>query len=213
MREVAAANHPFLSIIASTFKAQLSYLFGYTKTAEALYKDMSTNLTPKAAFFLSFTALSWYLFGSLTYYERYRETGQSYHLKIARKWQRSLQKIKARGNPNVSFVTILVAEDLSVQNSTTVEAVVAAYDVAIRAMFDEEWVHLEALANEQVGLYLVQHGRLEMARPYLEKALQLYEHEWGATAKYNQLKEQSDALLFEQTEPSQPDVVGEVLRF
>ena len=163
------------------------------------------------AFFNTPAAPSWYLFGSLTYYEYYRQTGKRKHLSKARKWRRCLEQIQARGCPNVRFVSLLHAEEKSLQKRSEIEAITSVYDTAIEDMVDEKLVQTEALANERAGFILAGRGWRTEAQPYFRRAMELYLNEWGATSKYEWLKEESEKYLALPEEGALPPQIIEAL--
>jgi len=138
------------------------------------------------------------------------------YLKKARKLRRYLEQVQARGNPNVSFVSILQAEEGSIQKSSTVEFIVSAYDSAIAIIVAKgKQARVEAMANERAGLVLAKLGCHAQAKPYLERAMWIYRHQWGATAKFEWLQEVSSHFLYqphpEGHNPRGEELVGEVL--
>lgn len=50
---------------------------------------------------------------------------------------------------------------------------------------------LEGMLNERAGFEFVKLGLRVEAECYFERALHIYEHNWGAIAKYNQLRKTS----------------------
>lgn len=208
--QAVRAKNPIVSTIASSFKALLAYNFGFIRESVQEYKGMMANVAPQ--FFNTAAAPSWYLYGSLTYYEYYRQTDKRKHLNKARKWRRCLEQIQARGGPNVRFVSLLHAEERSLQKRSEIGEIASAYDTAIGDMADEKWVQFEALANERAGFVLAKRGGLTEARQYFGRALELYRNEWGATAKYEWLQDKCAQYLVSSNVniPSQ-QVIGEIL--
>jgi hypothetical protein len=71
----------------------------------------------------------------------------------------------------------------------------AAYTRAIDAMALEGSPHTEALANERAGFFIAKTGNRLEAMHYFERALRLYNHEWGSYAKHDWLLEASAKAL------------------
>lgn len=94
------------------------------------------------------------------------------------------------------FVSLLHAEEKSLPNKRLeIGAITSVYNTAIEDMVDEKLVQTEALANERAGFILAGRGWQTEARPYFRRAMDLYLNEWGATAKYEWLKEESAKYL------------------
>ena len=130
----------------------------------------------------------------MIFYERYRATRRGRHLRIVRKHKKNLLRFEAAGSPNVSeFLIFLKAEELSLKSKDAGE-VVATYTTAIDAVKKARFVHLEALANERLSTVLSLLGYHEMSGTYLERALELCNGPWGASAKYEWLLEKRNKL-------------------
>jgi len=186
--------HMVLMVGLASYKAHLSYLFGFTEQAEQLYR-----IVAKGGDYLLDTYHGIYLclFASLTYYAHYRTSGRNRHLRLARCWHKKLLDMERLGCPNVtSFLALLHAEEqVSVRKEVNPADFVKLYGIAIAAMSNGNLVNYQALANELAGFALLDRDCPDAARGYFRVALYLYKEKWGATAKFHWLRERTIQLF------------------
>jgi hypothetical protein len=194
LRYATEANHPVLLVALYVFKAQLAYAFGFNAMAERICNELAAL---GQVFVHTITAPHLYFFATLISYQRYRETNQRKHLKVARKYKKILEQAQSNGSPNVgSHLALLAAEEVSLRNTVSLDVIQSAYNNAIQAMATEQWPHLEGLANERAGFVFAK--KLDNAaavEPHFERAMELYRYHCKATAKYEWLLESSTAVL------------------
>jgi hypothetical protein len=184
MNVAIVANQKMMLFGFWSLKSLLAYNFGYYELAERAHTNMACLARSHRD---SFAALPYHFYGAMIFYQRYRTTRKVKHRKTARKHINSLKRFEAVGSPNVSaFLVFLKAEELSLR-ARDVKALVSIYSDAIDAMKVERFVHLEALANERLGVILSSFGCHEESTTYLDEALRLCRDEWGAIAKYEWL--------------------------
>lgn len=123
-------------------------------------------------------------------------TGQRKHKRKSRKLLRRVEHLLGGGSTTNSHhhhrLLLLYAERTVLRHSTDVRLVRELYDVAINASHD--FINDQALANERAGTFLMSRQEEDLARPYIQRAYQLYE-QWGATAKCQQIWNQHSKLL------------------
>lgn len=110
------------------------------------------------------------------------------------------------------FVSILHAEENSLQKRVEVDDIASLYDTAIEDMADGKLLHLEALANERAGFVMGERGCQTEALQYFRRAMELYGNGWGAMAKYLWLQERHEQYVSSDGNilPSQ-QVIGDIL--
>ena len=100
---------------------------------------------------------------------------------------RAIQWLKKRPNLNtVPLRLLLEAQKASTERSLDVTRVRSLYDSVIVAFARSGLVHYNAIANEQIGEFLLGYNEPVAAAQYLKRSAQLY-REWGATVKVEQL--------------------------
>jgi hypothetical protein len=130
-------------------------------------------------------------------YGLFESVGQRKHLRVARKYKRLLQRMEddrcPSGSPPLAF---LVAVEASLSNKRTSESEVrAAYDRGIAALVESSNVNWEAPLNARAGFDFAKRGNLVQAELYFNRALNVYENDYGAIAKYNQLSRSSALVM------------------
>ena len=68
-----------------------------------------------------------------------------------------------------------------------VEIATDSYDKAIEAAKDHRFINEQALANECVALFYLEHGNVDQARRYLEESRDLH-GQWGAQRKVDDIE-------------------------
>jgi hypothetical protein len=190
------------------YKAELAYFFGMYSLAELILLEDMAAIGQTTRHHFSITLI--YFLGGVTHFQLYRTYGVRKHLKVARKYQKSLDRISHCPNA-IPYLVFLRAKALSVRyiknntkSSTTAnknlavhETCLTAYDETIAEMKRVEWVHMEALANERAGFYLASPhvGEFAKVEYYFNTAMQLYKSDWGAIAKYEWLREECGKIL------------------
>jgi hypothetical protein len=155
-------------------------------------KLMSTG----KSFFYSYGAPSHALFGGIASYSCYQQSGKRKHLKLARSNRRRLASAVSRGCLNAQvYLSFLDAEDLAVRQSSSPNAVSAAYNTAIEKFFSVGFPHMEAYALERAGFFQAKLGNYDDAVFYFQKALDLYYNTWGSIARHDWLVEHSERAL------------------
>jgi predicted ATPase len=211
MHKAINAKHNLLFLMALTYKAQLACLFGFWSLSESLYEDVVHGVGQSVHY--SFGIMPHSLFGGIASYSLYAQNNKRKHLRLARRKRMIIARAVSRGCPNgFAFLSLLDAEDLSVRKSATTQYVMATYTRAIDAMASEGLPHTEALANERAGFFLAKAGNRAEAVQYFERALHLYEYEWGSYAKHDWLLETSAKALGKSIN-EESCILGEVIGF
>ncbi|KAL3913685.1 MAG: hypothetical protein SGILL_006391, partial [Bacillariaceae sp.] len=117
-----------------------------------------------------------------------RETRDSSYKKIASKYLKLYKASADQGNPNAKVISLcLEAENKQSKIN---------YNLAIEACRQREFLHLEALMNENCGLYQLKRKKADKGKEYLKNAMKKYQ-EYGARAKVRQLIAEFDFLTAE----------------
>jgi hypothetical protein len=194
MHKAINAKHNLLHLMALTYKAQLACWFGFWSLSESLYKEVVHAVGESVHY--SFGIMPHSLFGGIASYSLYVQKNKRKHLRLARRKRMTIKRAVSRGCPNgIAFLSLLDAEDVSVRKFAKTQDVMAAYTRAIDAMASEGLPHTEALANERAGFFIAKTGNRSEAINYFERALHLYNHEWGSYAKHDWLLEASVKAL------------------
>jgi hypothetical protein len=193
MQLCADANHSILTMIALTYKAQLSCFFGFWEKSVSIFQYMMKFCD---GFYFGYGVMPCSFFGGIAAYSLYRKTKKRIHLKFAKKNQAVLQRAYNRGCPNaLAFLTLLQAEALAVKHTEKYWVVSAAYDLAIETMASAGLPHAEGLANERATFYQARHKKRLAAEKYFVRAQELYMHDWGSIAKHDWLLEQMERIF------------------
>lgn len=115
---------------------------------------------------------------------------------------RSIHRLLARnvrlGNNNcVPLAKLVEAEMASQKKSISVDQVKTLYDQAILDASSQELLHLEAIANERAGVYLLDADLPDTAGTYIGASLELFD-DWGAAAKVHQMMVKYPAAIMRQ---------------
>jgi hypothetical protein len=93
--------------------------------------------------------------------------------------------MEAGGCPNASpQLLFLDAEDASRKKFSSDSEVLAAYDCGIESLATAKHIHLEGFLNEKAGFDAAKRGSRQAAERYFNRALEIYNYDWGAIAKY-----------------------------
>ena len=187
MKEATETNHKILLMMAWTYKSLLAYHFGYFEMAATMYENMAPI---GKVYDDSYAVVPYYFYGAMTFYERYRTTGQGKHLRTARKHIKGLKRLEAVGSPNVSAYLVFLEAERQALKSRDATTLVAAYSKAIDSMKAVRIVHLEALANERLSVVLAPLRCHSLTESCLNRAIYLYRYRWGAIAKCEWLEQQ-----------------------
>ncbi|KAL3919492.1 MAG: hypothetical protein SGILL_003725 [Bacillariaceae sp.] len=114
-----------------------------------------------------------------------RETRDSTYKKIAEKYRKLYKKGAEQGNPNATAISLC----LEAENKQSK----VNYNSAIEACRKHEFLHLEALMNENCGRYQEKQRKYSKAEEYIQEAFTLYQ-EYGANVKVRQLLDEFDFL-------------------
>jgi hypothetical protein len=116
-----------------------------------------------------------------------------------------LQRIAKSGCPNATpLEAFLVTQDLARAQHIDDEKLYNVYEQGIQQMADADLVHLEGLLNEKAGFHFAKRERWAEAERYFDRAMSIYRHDWGATAKYNWLEEKRGPVLMAIRDFEQP---------
>ncbi|MGA1842711.1 MAG: sigma 54-interacting transcriptional regulator, partial [bacterium] len=188
------------SCLFHILKAGLYYMYG--NSAEAL---RSVNEAKKGSNvivgFMSTADLNFY--HSLTLADLFQDAspaGKGHYLETIRMNQARLKTWADNCPENFMCRYLLVEAELARIWGKDWEAV-DLYEQAIKYAKEQEFVHIEALANELASKFWLSRGKERIARLYLENAYYLYQR-WGAHAKVKDLETLYRDLLIRDTTKS-----------
>jgi hypothetical protein len=210
MAFASKAKHELFLWTAMFFKMQMAYHFEFYNLAQEYLHDLERTGSASRCYF---GAPLWFFFAASTHYENFLRAPKSrrFHLRSARRYFSRLKKFKMSPN-GIPFLILLKAERISCQDRAKTSEVIAAYDAAIDAMAKVEWANMEGLANEKLAFFLARSGDVDLARGYFDRALNLYQNKWAATAKYEWLLEHSKKALSESgSQPMRNILVGAMI--
>lgn len=191
MQQCRVSNLNILIPVSLKLKAQLACHFGLYGVAESLIKEI--NSMANASSSVATGTYAWYTFVVHLYLELYRETKRRRYLRKARSHKKGIGKMAAVGSPNAPpCLAFLAAQEMALRiswkSSPTQQAdLIAAYNKAIKMLAESRLLQFEGLANERAGFACVRIGHLRSSRKHFARAMQIYQLEWGATAKKNWL--------------------------
>ncbi|MGA1842924.1 MAG: sigma 54-interacting transcriptional regulator, partial [bacterium] len=181
------------SCLFHILKAASSYLYG--NAAEAL---RSINEAKKGSSvisgFISNADLNFY--HSLSLAELYQDASpadKESYLEAIQINQRQLQTWADHCPENFMCRYLLVEAELARICGKDWEAV-SLYEQGIKSAKEQEFVNIEALANELASKFWLNRGKEQIARLYLENAYYLYQR-WGAHAKVKDMETRYSELL------------------
>mmetsp|Transcript_2209 Transcript_2209/g.3485 ORF Transcript_2209/g.3485 Transcript_2209/m.3485 type:complete len:1071 (+) Transcript_2209:110-3322(+) len=194
-RSVLESNNTLLFSVAMLWKGQLAVDFEQWSTAATMYQTIRRHDTVRTAF----GAPMYYFYEARLHYGLFDISGKRTHHRQARKYLKLLRRMHTAGCPNASprlvFLEALEAAAVARKRADGTVALSAAYGRGIDSLAESKYFHLEGLLNERAGFDFARRGLRRAAERYFRRALHLYEHEWGATAKFNQLQEKSAEAL------------------
>ena len=129
-------------------------------------------------------------FQALLCFAMAHESGKFWYAKKGRTFLHRLEKMQRRGCPNVyHYVALIHAEDCAFTNRKRKDTtgIRRMYDKAIVASGRLGILHIQAIANERAGLFLLGKSETTLASDYLSQAWSLY-NEWGALAKCRRME-------------------------
>jgi predicted ATPase len=187
------AKHMLLISIGWYAKGMLAFWFGVWSIAEEMFQDI---MNKDNSFHFGFGGIQVHFFAGISSYSRYDQTFNKKHLKLARKHKAALMKFKSQEYPlSRAYLSLIEAEDLAAKNASASRAVMVSYKTSIDAFASEGLHHFEALANERAGYYQLKLKSYGEARASFQRAIHLYDHKWGASAKSYWLQEKCDQAL------------------
>lgn len=188
-------------------RMQLAYYFGDPELATRMLELCEKLMVTIAGHFV-FEVFTF--FCGLIYLDEARRRKKKSNMKLACKKIQRIREWVRNGAVNcVHKLLLLEAEYASVNSGekSKRDEIKKLYDSAISAASRSGFVHDAALANERAGIWFQSLDDDFWASSYLSRAHELY-HEWGATAKADQL---AHRLSLESV--SQPNEQAESRRF
>ncbi len=175
---------------ATTFRigrAQIAYLYGHYEAALEELQDTGRDLGPLLG---TFDAGRHPFYLALALAECCLQTEEGNAEKLRSELTRTRDELArlAQGCPqNYSHKLLLVDAEIARVNEE-VEVAMDLYDRAIEEAQEQDFLHLEALANERAGLFWIDLGKQHFADLYLRAAHYAYGL-WGAKRKVELLEE------------------------
>jgi len=207
VQQVKDANQPHVFIaMAYVIKAHLACIGGVYDVAESALSDVAPI---GQLISTSYGGIFWYSTASLTYFERFRMSQERHYLKEARKYKRLIAKRQAVGCPNCSEILVfLAAKEMALKKRSTDAELADAFDAAIDAFKNVRQYQYEGLANEHAGLVFARRGQRGAAEQYYERALYIYQNDWGSIAKFELLQARAARSLAGLTPPEGTEASG-----
>ena len=131
---------------------------------------------------------------SLAFMAHRKTSGCKLYLKEVRKNLVTFQTWLSEGKTDAkAFLLFLKAEELYWSSTTVPISVMEhAFEEAIAACKESQFIHYEAFGNERISTILMEYdGKVEMAKKYLNRAMELYKF-WGANCKSCQCQDVLD---------------------
>jgi predicted ATPase/class 3 adenylate cyclase len=128
------------------------------------------------------------------------------HFKALRRQAKKLQRWAQNCPENFLSRYLLVSAEIARVRGRYVEAA-DLYDAAIRAAREQEFLHVEAVANELTARFYLAREKVRFASGYFEGSCYAY-LKWGATQKVRALQEQYPALLASPETSAPRDLIG-----
>lgn len=196
-QEAFATNHAVLILLALFWKAKLAVDFGNFSTAISIFERCKFHGADALHF--SHVGILLYFDQARAHYGLFELSGRGRHLRNARKYKNMLHRMDANDCPNASpLLAFLVAQELSLLNkkSLTIDSLRTSFDKGLNYLsHGSNFKNLEGLLNERAGFTFAKRKCWRLARLYFDQALHIYKYEWGAIAKYNELKHTSALAL------------------
>lgn len=198
-------------------KFVLAFFFGATCQASDLLEEMENE----SSTLLSsghFHAWTCKLLAALTYCNTLRKRDVKKFRRKVKGTATEMRKMVSKGCVNVGpHLLLLEAETQLLNLQDDVDGIIQAFERAMASAKDMGFTHIEALANERLGLWLLQQSidKRETAHRHVQEAIDLFEA-WGAYAVVERLEEKVGIILSSQAcwrrrsatdESSIPDVV------
>jgi hypothetical protein len=175
------------------YKVLLSYHFGYYDSAELALKDLVPCFKVLK---LSPHFYTYHTIASMTYMALYRKDGKGKYLRMARSHKKKLSTLRGDDCPNSKpLLTVLAAEELSLVSTVNLPNYEIAVTSAAEVCSEAGLVQYTALVYERAGFTFAKNGNVAMAKEYFNRALVLYDEEWGSLAKCEWLTEQGTAYF------------------
>jgi predicted ATPase/serine phosphatase RsbU (regulator of sigma subunit) len=174
-------------------KIASGYLFGkYTDCLD--FVDRSKGLTYNLAGQLVET--EYYFYESLLLTASYEETPPRKRKEYKKILAGNLKRFKRwteHSPENFETMYLLLQAEVSVIYHH-VERAMNLYDEAIQSAKENQFIHMEALANERTGLFYLSRNKKEIAGVYLAEARRRYAA-WGAHAKVSAMNEKHPEIF------------------
>mmetsp|Transcript_9126 Transcript_9126/g.13332 ORF Transcript_9126/g.13332 Transcript_9126/m.13332 type:complete len:236 (-) Transcript_9126:346-1053(-) len=191
MSQLIAENNDFHTSTFLFWKMVLAYTFGFEEKAQLMSQEVKD--CSFFAFEKGFFSLPFCFYSAMISYSRYQSTGQSKHLRTARKYRKVLARHQSNRNPNANpFLTIIDVEELALKSTDPI-LIMQACNTSIQLQAGEDFSNLEALANEQASRIMRNLGG-PTAETYRDRAIHVYSHKWGAIAKARWLQKGQDLI-------------------
>ena len=183
----------------------LAVFFGATFQAHDLMNEIENDtetLFPSG----HFHALTYKLLVAVTICTFLRrnesQNGRKKDRRRVKKIAADLRKSFSQGCVNAGPYLLFVEAESQAVDGRRAHEVVAAYEKTIKKAKDLKFVHMECLANERIGLWLLEQSRTgeqdpkyrRTAQQHIETAIDLYE-EWGAYGLIDCLEDRVYAIL------------------
>lgn len=181
-----ASNLSMPPAIYMIHKAQVLYLFEHYQQAYDILRDFEPQLawlpgtSPVADF---------YFYHALTLAALIPDTSAEAVPEMQAEFKRFCQRLAFFSQncaANFEHKSLLLKAEAA-RLEDDFETAIGYYDQAISRAAEQEFLQVEALANELCGRYLLQHGWQKMANFYLQEALRGYAL-WGAVRKEKGLR-------------------------
>lgn len=195
--EALETNHMVFISMALLWKAKLAVEFGQFSLAASIFERCESY--NNAGIAVAWSASATYFEQALLQYGMFELSGRRRHLRKGRNYKQLLQRIHHAGCPNASpFLAFLIAHESALGMKEMKESTLrTTFENGIRFLAETKDLYLEALLSERAGFIFASRGLRIDAEHHFDRALYIYQHEWGATAKFNQLQQTSAQALID----------------
>lgn len=185
------ANFSFLSIFNYKLsKILVSVILTEFSTACAEAESVESAIESFPGLLISETSFCYALALSAVYAS---SPGQAKSFRAMRKAQKFLEKIAQTCPENFLHKYLLVSAEIA-RIGKNKEKTMQLYDQAIQSAKENEFLHVEALANEFAARFYLSEKHEVIAKTYMTEAYKCYAR-WGATAKTKMMYEQYPSWL------------------
>jgi predicted ATPase len=195
-------------IVLALWKAKLAIEFNQFSSASSILESCKSSGAEAIRF--SFGAAPYYFDQARMNYGLFESLGQRKHLRVARKYKRLLQRMEDDRCPSASPpLAFLIALEASLSSKHASESEVrAAYESGIAALVESKNSNWEAPLNARAGFDFTKRGNFVQAEVYFKRALDVYENDYGAIAKFNQLSRSSALAMKRRPETNAHPISG-----